>query len=138
MRCVPRAAVLDPPARGRLRFGGMQLLVAVINDPGRVGEILSGLHALGITGATVITSEGMGSRLSQDIPLFARLNAPIAGLRPENRVIFSVVDDEHVEPAIAVLQEVCGSLNDPGTGIAFTMRLDRVEGLARRLGDGTS
>lgn len=119
------------PARvGRFYVRGMQLLVAVVNDPDRIDEILSGLLALGITGATVIRSEGMGNRLSQDIPLFARLNTPIARHRPENRTVFSVIADDRVEPALALLQRVCGDLGDPGTGIAFTIPLDRVIGLA--------
>jgi nitrogen regulatory protein P-II 1 len=52
--------------------GGMRLLVAVINDPEKLDETLSGFLELGITGATVLNSEGMGrvlsttSRSSQD------------------------------------------------------------------------
>ena len=114
----------------------MQLLIAVINDPGRLDEILSGLVTLGITGATVIASEGMGSRLSQDIPLFARLNTPRPLLGAENRTIFSVVEDDRVDPALALLERVCGDLTAPGTGIAFAVPLGRVVGLAPRLGDG--
>lgn len=113
----------------------MQLLVAVINDPDKLDEILSGFLDLGIRGATVIASEGMGSVLSSDIPLFARLQIPIARSRPENRTIFSVVADELVEPVIALLEKHCGELSDPGTGIVFTVRLERVVGLALALGD---
>ena len=36
----------------------MQLLVAVVNEPDKLDEILSGFVELGITGATVIGSEG--------------------------------------------------------------------------------
>ena len=122
-----------PPESAYVR--PMHLLVAVINDPDRIDEIMSGLLALGVTGATVITSEGMGNRLSHDIPLFTTLATPIARSRPENRTIFSVIAEDRIEPALALLQRVCGDLNDPGTGIAFTLPLDRVVGLAPRLGD---
>ena len=111
----------------------MQLLVAVINDPEKLDDILSGLLALGIRGATVIESEGMGSRLAKDIPIFARLQTSSARSRPENRTIFTVVEDEGVDPVLALLQRVCGKLADPGTGIVFTVRLDRVLGLAAPL-----
>ena len=120
-----------PPKSAYVR--PMHLLVAVINDPDRVDEIMSGLLDLGVTGATVIASEGMGNRLVHDIPLFARLDTPIARARPENRTIFSVIAEDRVEPALALLQRVCGDLSDPGTGIAFTLPLDRVVGLAPRL-----
>ncbi|NIT87525.1 MAG: hypothetical protein GWN82_11915, partial [Gemmatimonadetes bacterium] len=44
--------------------GAMRLLVAVINDPEKLDEILSGFLEMGITGATVLSSEGMGRVLS--------------------------------------------------------------------------
>jgi nitrogen regulatory protein P-II 1 len=114
----------------------MQLLVAVVNDLQKLDEILAGLLDLGVRGATVIASEGMGMRLSNDIPLFARLQTPLTRARPENRTIFSVVHEERVDSVMALLQRVCGDLTDPGTGIAFTIPLDRVVGLARALAPG--
>ena len=114
----------------------MQLLVAVVNDPEKVDDILSGFLELGITGATVINSEGMGRVLTHDIPIFAGLQTLITRSRPQNRTIFSVIDEEKVEPAMALLQEVCGDLSAPATGIAFTLPVDRVMGLAPELGGG--
>lgn len=116
----------------------MQLLVAVINDPQRLDEILTGLLDLGVRGATVITSEGMGMRLAQDIPLFARLQTPIARVRPENRTIFSVVHEERVDAIMALLERICGDLSRPGTGIAFTVPIDRLVGLAASLTEGST
>lgn len=112
----------------------MQMLITVINDPEKVDEILSGYLELGITGATIISSEGMGRLLTHDIPIFAGLQTLISGSRPQNRTIFSVVEDDKVEPAIALLQDVSGNLNDPATGIAFTIPVTRVVGLAPELG----
>lgn len=114
----------------------MQLLVAVINDRERLDEILSGFVEIGVTGATVISSEGMGHVLSHDIPIFAGLQTLITRSRPQNRTIFSVIDDEKVEPALALLHDVCGDLDDPATGIAFLIPVSRVEGLAPELGGG--
>ena len=116
----------------------MQLLVAVINDPQKLDPVLSGLLDLGVRGATVIASEGMGRRLAQDIPLFARLQTPIARARPENRTIFSVVHEDRVEEILALLQRVCGDLNRPDTGIAFTVPIDRLVGLAASITEGST
>jgi nitrogen regulatory protein PII len=110
------------------------LLIAVVNDPGKVDEILSGYLELGVTGATIINTEGMGRVLSHDIPIFAGLQTLISRSRPQNSTIFSVIEDEKVEPTIALLQEVCGDLTAPATGIAFTIPLGRVVGLAPELG----
>ncbi len=112
-----------------------RLLVAVINDPEKVDEILSGFVELGITGATVLQSEGMGSVLSHDIPIFAGLQTLISGSKPLNRMIFSVVPLERVDSVIALVQEIMGNLAAPATGIVFTLPVDRVVGLAPELGD---
>jgi nitrogen regulatory protein P-II 1 len=113
----------------------VQLLVAIINDPERVDEILSGFLEIGITGATIVSSEGMGRLLSHDIPIFAGLQTLISGSRPQNRTILSVVSDEKVEPAIELLQEIAGDLGRGSTGIVFALPVTRVEGLAPELGE---
>ncbi len=114
----------------------MHLLVAVVNEPEKLDEILSGFVELGVRGATVIKSEGMGRVLSHDIPIFAGLQTLIDRSRPQNRTIFTVLDDDLIEPVIALFQDICGNLEDPATGILFTLPLDRVVGLsASELGE---
>jgi hypothetical protein len=113
----------------------MELLIAVINDVDRMDEVLAGFLEIGIRGATVLDSEGMGRVLSHDIPIFAGLQTLISRSRPQNQTLFSVIDDpEMVDRAIALLQDVCGRFDDPATGIAFTIPVNRVVGLAPELG----
>jgi nitrogen regulatory protein PII len=113
----------------------VQLLIAVINKEEKLDEILSGLVELGVTGATIIGSEGMGRVLSHDVPIFAGLEALALRSRPQNQTIFSVIrDDGKVDQVIALLQEICGNLDDPATGIVFTIPVTRVLGLAPELG----
>jgi nitrogen regulatory protein PII len=115
----------------------MELLIAVINQEDRLDDILSGFLEIGITGATVIDSEGMGHVLSHDIPIFAGLQTLISRARPRNQTLFSVIDsEEKLESALALLEETCGDLSDPATGIAFTVPVSRVVGLAPELGSG--
>ena len=113
----------------------MQLLIAVINEEEKLDEILSGLVELGVTGATIINSEGMGRVLSHDIPIFAGLEALASRSRPQNQTIFSVIRDEKVDAVIALLQEICGDFDNGGTGIVMTVPLTRVVGLAKELGE---
>jgi nitrogen regulatory protein PII len=114
----------------------MQLLVAVINQPEALDDILSGFLELGITGATIINSEGMAHVLTHDIPLFAGIQTLISRSRAQNYTIFSVIDEqEKVDAAFAVIQDVCGSLHEPGTGIMFTIPVTRVIGVAPELGE---
>jgi nitrogen regulatory protein P-II 1 len=114
----------------------MQLLIAVLNQEEKLEQILSGFLELGITGATILQSEGMGRVLSHDIPIFAGLEPLLTRSRPQNQTIFSVIqEEEKVEGALALLQEICGDLNNPATGIAFTIPVNRVVGLAPELGE---
>jgi nitrogen regulatory protein P-II 1 len=113
----------------------MELLIAVINDVDRMDEVLAGFLEIGITGATILDSEGMGRVLSHEIPIFAGLQTLISRSLPQNQTLFSVIDDpEKVERAIALLQDVCGRFDDPATGIAITVPVNRVVGLAPELG----
>lgn len=111
----------------------MELLVAVINHEECVDDVLSGFLELGITGATVIATTGMGRMLSNEVPLFAGVKALQERSRPANRTIFCVVDDAKIEAAVALIQEVCGELTQPGAGIVFTLPVSRVVGLSPEL-----
>jgi nitrogen regulatory protein P-II 1 len=112
----------------------MQLLLAVINHAELVDDVLAGFVELGITGATVLESRGMGRVLSRDVPIFAGVPELREESRPENRTVLCVVSDEKADSAIIMIQAVIGSLEQPGAGIACLLPLTRVVGLARELG----
>ncbi|HEU0300518.1 MAG TPA: hypothetical protein VFR37_13705 [Longimicrobium sp.] len=114
----------------------MQLLIAVINQEEKLEEILSGFLEIGITGATLVNSEGMGRLLASEVPIFAGLQALAGRTRPRNQTLFSVMDDDKVEGALALLQEVCGSFDTPATGIAVTVPVTRVLGLKPEMSGG--
>ncbi len=114
----------------------MQLLVAVINQPEALDDVLSGFLELGITGATILNSEGMAHVLTHDIPLFAGIQTLISRSRTQNYTIFSVIEEpEKVEAAFALIQDICGNLEEPGTGLVFTIPVSRATGVAPELGD---
>jgi len=115
---------------------GMRLLVCVINQEEKLEEILAGFLDLGVTGATVFKTEGMGRVLSQEVPVLAGLQALLSRSRPQNVTLMSVIESaETLEKAVALVKQICGDLNQPSTGILFTMPVDRVEGLAPELYD---
>jgi nitrogen regulatory protein P-II 1 len=114
----------------------VQLLIAVINQEERMEEILSGFLEIGITGATLINTEGMGRLLASEIPIFAGLEALAGRTRPRNQTLFSVIDDDKVDRALALLQEVCGDFSQPATGIVVTLPVNRVLGLKAELAGG--
>ena len=111
----------------------MQLLVVVLNHAELVEQVLAGFVELGITGATLIDSKGMGRVLSQDVPIFAGLQTLNTRSRSANRTLFCVADDEKIDAAVRMIEETCGDLKGAGMGILFTLPVNRVVGLAPEL-----
>lgn len=107
----------------------MKLLVLILNKVEKLEEVLEGFLEVGVTGATIIDSIGMGHVISEEVPIFAGLRFMFAGAKPHNKMIVSVITDNKEDPVIKVLKKILGDLGQPGTGIVFTMPLDRVEGL---------
>lgn len=108
----------------------MKLFVYVLNQQEKIDEVLSGFIEIGLTGATIVDSVGMGRILAKDVPIFAGFQALLSGSRPYNKTILSVVeDDAKIESALALIEQICGPFTEPGAGIAFTLPLDRVYGL---------
>jgi nitrogen regulatory protein PII len=104
------------------RDNGQLMMVFVLNREELLEEILSGFLEIGITGATVLDSMGMGRILAYDVPIFAGLRGVLAGGRPHNKTIISVLPDfVTYEQAAELIEDVCGDLNDPGNGVLFAL-----------------
>lgn len=113
----------------------MELLVCVINREEEVERVLAGFVELGITGATVVPSVGLGRMMSRgERPALAGLRAVKEASRPQNTTVFSVVEDPGtLAAAIELVERVCGGLDHAGSGIVFSVPLSRVVGLAARV-----
>lgn len=106
----------------------MKLLVLVLNKEEFLNDILEAFVEVGITGATILDSVGMGQKLAYDIPIFAGLRKSIK--TPDySKTIFSVVqDDETMEAAVKLIEEIM-DLNAPGSCLLFVVPLLLVKGL---------
>jgi len=108
----------------------MKLLVFVLNHEELLDEVLSAYVEAGIAGATVLDSEGMGRYLTYEVPLFADFKEFMKGNKPYNKTILSVVTDDDAIPHLKkLLDRVTGGLDQPGTGILFTLPVDYAAGL---------
>jgi len=111
----------------------MKLVVFVLNREELLEQVLEAYAEVGISGGTILDSEGMGRFLTYEVPLFADFKKFMKGNKPYNKTIFSVVRDESLIPKLrAILEEICGSLSAPGTGILFTVPVDWAVGLAEK------
>jgi nitrogen regulatory protein PII len=96
-------------------------------------EILTGFLEIGIKGATVLDARGMGQIIATDIPIFAGFKALFPGGSSGTYMILSVIEQDFIEPAIELADEVCGGLDAAGSGFLFTLPVSRVKGLAREI-----
>jgi hypothetical protein len=109
----------------------MKLSVLILNKEEYLESILEGYVEIGITGATVIDSIGMGHILSSEIPIFAGLRFMFSGSRPYNKTILSVITEDKMDPIKKVIKKILGPLNESGKGILFFIDLCGVEGLKK-------
>lgn len=108
----------------------MKLLVFVLNREELLEQVLEAYVEAGITGATILDSEGMGRFLTYEVPLFADFREFMKGNKPYNKTLFSVVrDEEAIGRLVPLVDGICGGLDRPGTGILFTMPVDFCAGL---------
>ena len=107
----------------------MKLAILILNQEEHLGALLEGYVEIGITGATIIDSIGMGHILSSEIPIFAGLKFMFAGARPYNKTILSIIEEEKIEPLKELIENIVGNLEEKGWGILFFIDVSEVVGL---------
>lgn len=116
----------------------MQVLVIVLNKTERLDDILEAFVDIGIEGATIFDSMGMGRLLSGEVPLFAGLREMINGGRAYSKTIFAVIADEtKLMLAINRISEIMDGFSKPDTGLLFTLPVGLVRGGVFARGDGS-
>ncbi len=109
----------------------MELLVVIMKQTQFLDDILTGFVDIGIQGATVVDSRGMGQILTANVPIFAGLKDLMPGGNIGNYTILSVVQPGQVEKAVELIREIC-DLGEEGVGFAFTVPVNRVFGLDKQ------
>jgi hypothetical protein len=112
----------------------MKLAVLVLNKEDYLESVLEGLIEIGISGATIVDSMGMGHILSEEVPIFAGLRFMFTGSRPYNKTILSVIKNEKVEPFKKIIRKILGPLDKSSNGILFFINIGEVIGLKPEIG----
>lgn len=116
----------------------VELVVLVLDDPGKAEEVLAAWLAVGVPGVTILDSTGLSYELGKhglrdDLPLFPSLEDLLRGREEPHRTLFSVVPDGFdVEALAAATEQITGALDEPDTGILFVVPVMRVWGLNRK------
>lgn len=109
----------------------MYALIIVLNAVDYLNDVLDGFVKLGISGATILDSQGMGSAIVnseyRNIPLFSSLNMLLSDSHPYSKTIFTVLENESlVEKAVAVVQDAVDGISNTGVGFMFTVPIGKV------------
>lgn len=110
----------------------MYLIVLVLNKVELLEKVLESLSRVGVPGATILDSTGMGRALSESVPesIFTGLRTIFQYSRPHNKTIISVIESrESKDKAIDAIKAVLGDMSRPGIGIMFTIPLLDVIGI---------
>lgn len=107
----------------------MKLVLLILNKEEHLDEILEAFIELGISGATILDSVGMGRILAHDIPIFAGFQNLLQDTRPGNKTILTVVHEKKIEPMEKAIEQIIGNLNDPGNGVLLSIPIDYLKGV---------
>jgi nitrogen regulatory protein P-II 1 len=115
-----------------------ELVVLVLNDPEKIEDVLAAWLTVGVSGATILHSRGLSHQVSHrnlrdDLPLFPSLEGLLRSQEESHRTLFVVVPDGFdVEALVAATERITGTLDEPQTGILFTVPVTHAWGLQRR------
>ena len=109
----------------------MQLLVIVLNKVECLEDILEQFADKGILGATVIDSRGMAQSLydHDELKFIVSLRQLLDPSHQENKTIFAVLEEEKISQVSEIVDKATGGLNQPDTGILFTIPVQYIEGI---------
>ena len=110
----------------------MKLVIIILNKIECLQKILESFKLQNIPGATIIDSKGMIQELndnSEDYRIIGSLRELFTPSHTENKTIIMAARDEDVKKISAIVNEATGGLDNPDTGVLFTLPIDYMEGL---------
>jgi nitrogen regulatory protein PII len=106
----------------------MKLALIFLNKIEYLEELLAAFLEIGVSGATVMDSVGMGHIISQNIPIFAGLRDAFAGSSPSNKLILIVTKDAMVMKIAEVLRDIFSEEEDGKPYFMTTFAVDELFG----------
>lgn len=110
----------------------MYLLIMVLDDATRLGEVLEAWTQAGVQGVTVLESTGLQRimRRKEAGSMFMGFSRLFQDAGIGHNTLFALIDSLQVaEVAVAATEGVLGDLRQPHTGIVFVVPVARSWGL---------
>lgn len=115
----------------------MFMILCVVHDLEKCEPLLQEWESVGVTGATIMHSTGLGrmhgNDLWDDLPLFPGLDDLLEHEEYFNRTIFTVVDQEDlVDQVVKATEKVLGDMSMPDSGLLIVLPVLRAYGLHKK------
>lgn len=115
----------------------MYLVIFILHNVDLLDDILNAWEAVGISGATVLRSYGLGRvrkiGLREDLPIFPSLENMLESEEEFSRTLITIVESRPtVDKVVAATTSITGDLNLPDTGILAVLPVEQVYGLQNR------
>lgn len=108
------------------------LMLLVMHDVSRIHDVLSAWREAGAPAVTILDSVGtreLGDKPRRDdLPLMPSISDLLQSDDAPRKTLFSVVEDDRVEPIAAATQHVLGDLTEEHKGILFALPVSHVWG----------
>lgn len=106
----------------------MKLVIIFLNKIEYLDDLLSAFLEIGIPGATVLDSVGMGHIISHDIPIFAGLRESFAGSSPTNKTILVAINKDRIPKIDEILKDITGYHKQIGIAKMLSVSIDELFG----------
>ena len=106
----------------------MKLAVIFLNKIEYLEDLLSAFLEIGVSGATIMDSVGMGHIISQHIPIFAGLKDAFAGSSPVQKIVLAVVEDDMIERINEVLVDICINFDEKRSYFMTSLAIEGLYG----------
>jgi nitrogen regulatory protein P-II 1 len=116
----------------------MFLVLFVLNNPDLLEEVLTAWEQVGVGGATVLPSTGLGrirqkEGLRDDVPLMPGLEDFYHHESDISHTLFTIVDSQALAgEVVRVTEQVVGGLDEPGNGILVVVPTVSIHGLIKK------
>ena len=111
----------------------MELLVLILNKTECLKDILSAFMENGIKGATILESQGMAHNLYEynELRFMGSLRMLLDPDHKESKTVLVVVEKEQIPTVSRIVNDVTGGLDQPDTGVIFTLPVNYAEGFGK-------
>jgi len=109
----------------------MLMVMIVLDDPEVLDDALDALHAIGVSGATIVESSGLYRRRAQAMGMASAPGWPrvVERNRSGHYTLFLMVrDEEEAERCRVVVEALVGDLSLPNTGVFAAWKLALAKG----------